>query len=180
MSLAYGYDLNDGDDFMTAPVQASELVSRVALPGAVLVNHLPFCAALRFITLTWVSHRFLSVRRIHSWVPFLNYEPLIRRGKELSEKIKDEPFDFVKNAMVSHDCSPTVYLDRYRYSIMAQPFSHWQERIYWSWRVLLGLNVRNRRRSSKRPWVHYMEVKNYIMDLIHPSYKFTFQPVQIP
>ena len=56
MSLAYGYDLNDGDDFMTAPVQASELVSRVALPGAVLVNHLPFCAALRFITLTWVSH----------------------------------------------------------------------------------------------------------------------------
>ena len=44
MSLAYGYDLEDGDDFMTAPIQATEMVSRVVLPGAVLVNHLPFCA----------------------------------------------------------------------------------------------------------------------------------------
>ena len=60
MSLAYGYDLNDGDNFMTAPVQASELVSQVALPGAVLVNHLPFCAAPCFITHSGVSQFFIS------------------------------------------------------------------------------------------------------------------------
>ena len=46
MSLAYGYDLNNGDDFMEAPIQAVELVSRLVLPGAVLVNHLPFCTIL--------------------------------------------------------------------------------------------------------------------------------------
>jgi hypothetical protein len=44
MSLAYGYDLNDGDELMAAPIQTTELMSRVILPGAVLVNHLPFCA----------------------------------------------------------------------------------------------------------------------------------------
>ena len=56
MSLTYGYDLNDGDDFMTAPIQAGEIVTRVVVPGAVLVNHLPFCAALYFITPMRVSH----------------------------------------------------------------------------------------------------------------------------
>ncbi|KAH9987414.1 cytochrome P450 [Russula vinacea] len=81
MSLTYGYDLKDGDDFMTAPIQTTELMSRVMLPGAALVNHLPF------------------LRHIHSWVPFLSYEPLIRKGRELSGKLKNGPFEFVKNAM---------------------------------------------------------------------------------
>ncbi|KAH9987419.1 cytochrome P450 [Russula vinacea] len=62
MSLTYGYDLNDGDDFVAAPIQATEIMSRVVLPGGTLVNHLPFC-------------------------------------RQLSEKIKNEPVDFVKNAM---------------------------------------------------------------------------------
>ncbi|KAH9987409.1 cytochrome P450 [Russula vinacea] len=81
MSLTYGYDLNDGDDFMTAPIQATEIMSRLILPGAALVNHLPF------------------LRHIHSWVPFLSYKPLIRIGRVLCEKLKNEPIDFVKNAM---------------------------------------------------------------------------------
>jgi len=81
MSLAYGYDLNDGDELMTAPIQSTEIMSRVVLPGAVLVNHLPF------------------LRHIHSWVPFLDYEPMIQRGRELSDKIRNEPIEFVKNAM---------------------------------------------------------------------------------
>ena len=56
MSLTYGYDLNDGDDFMTAPIQATEIMSRLILPGAALVNHLPFCAIPYFITRTLASH----------------------------------------------------------------------------------------------------------------------------
>jgi hypothetical protein len=43
MSLTYGYDLKDNDDIIAAPVQAIEAVSRFALPGAAMVNHLPFC-----------------------------------------------------------------------------------------------------------------------------------------
>ena len=60
MSLTYGYDLNDGDDFMEAPIQAVELVSRLVLPGAVLVNHLPFCTILYFIKPVWVSQSFFQ------------------------------------------------------------------------------------------------------------------------
>ena len=45
MSLTYGYNLNDnGDHMIAAPVQATELLSHLILPGALLVNHLPFRA----------------------------------------------------------------------------------------------------------------------------------------
>ncbi|KAI9454936.1 cytochrome P450 [Russula earlei] len=81
MSLTYGYDLKDGDTMISAPVQAVEILSRLILPGAALVNHLPF------------------LRHVPSWVPFLSYKPLARIGKELSDKMKNEPIDFVKNAM---------------------------------------------------------------------------------
>ena len=60
MSLAYGYDLKDGDDFMKAPIQTTEIISRLVLPGAVLVNHLPFCTIPYFTTLMLVSQDFLQ------------------------------------------------------------------------------------------------------------------------
>ena len=49
MSLTYGYDLKDGDKILEAPAQIHELLSPVLLPGASLVNHLPFRAITRFI-----------------------------------------------------------------------------------------------------------------------------------
>ena len=50
MSLTYGYDLKGNDDHMiAAAVQASELLSHLVLPGALLVNHLPFCADTRSV-----------------------------------------------------------------------------------------------------------------------------------
>ena len=108
MSLVYGYDLKDGDDFMAAPIQATEIMSRVVLPGAALVNHIPFCEHPCFNIPMLVS-QLLSVRYIHSWVPFLDYEPLIRKGRELSDKIKNGPIDFVKNAMVCGDYTLTIH-----------------------------------------------------------------------
>jgi hypothetical protein len=42
MSLVYGYDLKENDDIIVAPVQLSRMLSRLVLPGAALVNHLPF------------------------------------------------------------------------------------------------------------------------------------------
>ena len=44
MSLTYGYDLKEGDDMIAAPVQAAKMLVPLILPGASLVNHLPFCA----------------------------------------------------------------------------------------------------------------------------------------
>ena len=60
MSLAYGYDLNDGDDFMAAPIQATEIMSRVVLPGGALVNHLPFCEHPYFVVPMLVSHNYFQ------------------------------------------------------------------------------------------------------------------------
>lgn len=60
MSLTYGYDLNDVDEFMEAPAQAIELMSPLFLPGAVLVNYLPFCTVPYFITPMLASHSFFS------------------------------------------------------------------------------------------------------------------------
>ena len=58
MSLTYGYDLNDGDELMAAPIQATEITARVILPGAVLVNHLPFRTVIYFIAVMLVSHSY--------------------------------------------------------------------------------------------------------------------------
>ncbi|KAH9971621.1 cytochrome P450 [Russula compacta] len=81
MALTYGYDLKDNDDMIAAPVQATGIMSQLILPGAAMVNHLPF------------------LRHIPSWVPWLSYEPLRQIGRKLSERMKNEPIDFVKNAM---------------------------------------------------------------------------------
>ena len=44
MSLTYGYDLKEGGDMIAAPVQVAKALVPLILPGAALVNHLPFCA----------------------------------------------------------------------------------------------------------------------------------------
>jgi hypothetical protein len=112
MSVAYGYDLKGGDKILEAPVQASKLMSRLVLPGRALVNYLPFRAVLNLVLAILVTpHSFLSVRYIPSCVPYFSYEPLVRIGRKLSERIKNEPIDFVKNALVCGDHSPSVHLD---------------------------------------------------------------------
>ncbi|KAI9441780.1 cytochrome P450 [Lactarius indigo] len=81
MSLVYGYDLKENDKVIVAPVQLSYILGRLVLPGAALVNYLPF------------------LRHIPSWVPWLSYEPLARLGRELGQTTMNEPIYFVKNAM---------------------------------------------------------------------------------
>ena len=44
MSLTYGYDLKDGDKMLEAPHQTTKLMAPLILPGAALINNLPFCA----------------------------------------------------------------------------------------------------------------------------------------
>lgn len=54
MSITYGYDPKEGDDMMVAPIQATEMITRLLLPGAALVNDFPFCAAI-YCILTMLS-----------------------------------------------------------------------------------------------------------------------------
>jgi hypothetical protein len=43
MSVTYGYDLKENDDIIVPARKSGEIMSRLVLPGAALVNHLPFC-----------------------------------------------------------------------------------------------------------------------------------------
>ncbi|KAI0264172.1 cytochrome P450 [Gloeopeniophorella convolvens] len=82
MALTYGYDLKAPDDEMIlAPIEINNTLSKLVLPGAVLVNTLPF------------------LRHIPSWVPWFSYEPLARKGRDMSQRTLNKPVYFVKNAM---------------------------------------------------------------------------------
>jgi hypothetical protein len=48
------------------------------------------------------------VKYIPSWVPWFSYKPLIKTVRRLSEKTRNDPINFVKNAMVS-PYSPTEF-----------------------------------------------------------------------
>jgi hypothetical protein len=112
MSLTYGYDLKDGDKILEAPTGAAEKLSPLLLPGGALVNHLPFCAISNFILpRIVVSHGYVLVRHIPSWVPFLSYEPLAQTIRKLSKRIRNEPIDFVKNALVCGDRAPSILVN---------------------------------------------------------------------
>ncbi|KAI9448687.1 cytochrome P450 [Lactarius psammicola] len=69
------------DEIIVPPMRLGQILGRLVLPGAALVNHLPF------------------LRHIPSWVPWLSYEPLARLGRELGQRTMNEPIDFVKSAM---------------------------------------------------------------------------------
>jgi hypothetical protein len=101
MSFTYGYDLKDGDKMLQPSIQVGELLSPLIIPGGALVNDLPLCTISNFILCNTTSvSRSLSVRHIPSWVPFLSYEPFARTIRKLTQRIKNEPIDFVKNALV--------------------------------------------------------------------------------
>ena len=49
MSIVYGYDLKENDKIIEAPVELSNILARLVLPGAALVNYFPFCMNLHVI-----------------------------------------------------------------------------------------------------------------------------------
>jgi hypothetical protein len=111
MSLTFGYDVIDGDKILEAPLQMIKMLAPLALPGGALVNYLPFCAVLNFLLRQqFLTAILFSVRHIPSWVPYFSYEPLTRIGRKLSERIRNEPIDFVKNALVCGDHTLSVHV----------------------------------------------------------------------
>jgi hypothetical protein len=112
MSFTYGYDLRDGDKILEALTQVSEILSPLLIPGRALINSLPFCTISNLHPCNSSSvSRLFSVRHIPSWVPFLSYEPLARIVRKLSERIRNEPIDFVSNASVRGDHVPSIHIN---------------------------------------------------------------------
>ena len=106
MSLTYGYDLKDGDKMLEAPVQVAKITTPLFLPGAVLVNNLPICEFFN-VVLPRRGSQLFTVRYIPSWVPYFSYEPLAQIVRKLSVRVRNEPIDFVKNALVRGDHYPS-------------------------------------------------------------------------
>ncbi|KAI9445943.1 cytochrome P450 [Lactarius indigo] len=90
MRLTYGCDLKENDDILIPPRRTGKIMSQFALPGAALVNHLPF------------------LRRLPSWVPWFRYEPLVSECRELAQRMRNEPINFVKNFMRDGTAVPSL------------------------------------------------------------------------
>ncbi|KAH9039822.1 cytochrome P450 [Lactarius pseudohatsudake] len=90
MHLTYGYDLKENDDMLVPPKRVIEIMTQFVLPGAALINHLPF------------------LRRLPSWVPWFKYEPLAGECRELARRIRNEPIDFVRNSMREGTAVPSL------------------------------------------------------------------------
>jgi hypothetical protein len=128
MSLTYGYELRENDDILDPAHKTGEMMSRLALPGAALVNHLPFCTNPTFHDqphISWLS----TVRHLPSWVPWFKYEPMAGICRDLTQRMINEPIDFVKNAMVRDDGMDDIHLDQWDCSEKAPLSRLWQANI---------------------------------------------------
>jgi len=97
MAVTYGYDLREyNDELIKAPVEINKILAQSVLPGAVLINHIPF------------------ITYIHSWLPFLSYEEMARRCRHLSERMKNGPIEFVRDAMLEGTAVPSLASESFR------------------------------------------------------------------
>ncbi|KAH9971625.1 cytochrome P450 [Russula compacta] len=97
MSLTYGYELTTYDDeLIEAPVELNKILGQLVLPGAVLISHIPF------------------IKQIHSWIPFLSFETMARKCRELSWKMEHGPVDFVRKSMQEGTALPSLAREHLR------------------------------------------------------------------
>jgi hypothetical protein len=102
MQLTYGYDLKENDDILIPARRTGEIMSHFSLPGAALVNFLPFrtVSFTRLSLLPPPDCLLYTVKHLPSWVPLFKYEPVASECKHLGQRMKNEPIEFVRNSMV--------------------------------------------------------------------------------
>ncbi|KAI0264166.1 cytochrome P450 [Gloeopeniophorella convolvens] len=93
MSLTYGYDAKDRNDkFVEIAIKATSIGSATSIPGAVLVNHLPFC--------------------IHSGVAALvKLQAARKEGYDIGQETIHSPYEMVKHQMKAGIAHPSLALD---------------------------------------------------------------------
>ncbi|KAI0056406.1 cytochrome P450 [Artomyces pyxidatus] len=93
MASVYGYDVQEhADRYLGVACEMSLLGSRTVLPGALLVNDLPF------------------LKYFPEWLPGMGFKSLARYGRRLGEEVVDAPFQFVKNGMRDGSARPSMTL----------------------------------------------------------------------
>jgi len=74
-------------------------MGEIALPGALLVNILPFCESS--MVFNKAQRLLVLVRHIPEWLPWLSYKPLARYGYDLGQVVLHVPMEFAKESIVS-------------------------------------------------------------------------------
>ncbi|KAI0253747.1 cytochrome P450 [Lactifluus subvellereus] len=97
LATTYGYEVcGPGDKKIEAAKAMSRFGGRVVLPGALLVNELPF------------------LRHIPEWLPWFSYKPLARIGHGLGQEVLYEPIRFVKESILNGTAQPSLALEMFQ------------------------------------------------------------------
>ena len=97
--MGYGYEVKGFNDRkVNAARKLVQLAGERTLPGALLVNDLPFCV---FFYIEQVRRSFTLVRYIPEWLPWLSYKPIARYGYDIGQEVLHGPMQFVKESIVS-------------------------------------------------------------------------------
>ncbi|KAI0301751.1 cytochrome P450 [Multifurca ochricompacta] len=95
LAMGYGYEVQGPDDRKIHAAQKLTKISReVTLPGALLVNNLPF------------------LRHIPEWLPWFSYKPLARFAYDIGQEVINDPIDFVKRGILNGTAQPSLALDQ--------------------------------------------------------------------
>jgi hypothetical protein len=100
--MTYGYEAQGRNDKkIDAARRMADFGTSITLPGALLVNDLPFRErSLLSVSSEATLSTSCSVRHIPDWVPWFSYKPLARVGHDLGVEVLNGPMGFVKEAMV--------------------------------------------------------------------------------
>ncbi|KAI0288406.1 cytochrome P450 [Russula brevipes] len=92
--MTYGYEVRERNDRMLeASTRMIRFGSARILPGALLVNEVPF------------------LRHIPEWLPWLSYKPLARFGHKLGNEVLYPPIQFVKESIRNGTAQPSLALE---------------------------------------------------------------------
>ncbi|KAH9956415.1 cytochrome P450 [Russula dissimulans] len=91
LGIGYGYEVQDpSDQNIYVARKLAQLAAATHLPGALLVNYLPF------------------LRYIPEWVPWLSYKPLARYGYNLGKDVQHGLMAFVRESIPSGTARPSL------------------------------------------------------------------------
>jgi len=95
--MGYGYEVQGpNDQRVKVSRNIAKLGSDTILPGALLVNYLPF------------------LRHIPEWLPWLSYKPLARYGYDLGQEILHGPMAHVREGILNGTAQPSLALEGLR------------------------------------------------------------------
>ncbi|KAI9441767.1 cytochrome P450 [Lactarius indigo] len=97
LDMTYGYEAKGrGDRRLDVAIRLGEFGTQCVLPGALLVNELPF------------------LRHIPAWLPYISYKPLAEFGRKMGQEVVYEPMQFVKKSIASGTARPSLALEHFQ------------------------------------------------------------------